>query len=68
MITYFKQNWRNWLMILGVFFLAVMPRVLRLGTFWGTDERYHWELSNKFFLALLAMHDWANTVLKGYRA
>ena len=60
----FKQRRRSWLISLGLFFLALIPRVLQLGTFWGTDERYHWQLSNEFFLALL-QRDWANTVPQG---
>jgi len=59
-----NKYWRTWLIPLIVFILALIPRVLRLGTFWGTDERYHWQLSNEFFLAL-TQGDWANTVPQG---
>ena len=59
-----KQSWPNHIITLGVFVLALIPRVVRLGTFWGTDERYHWRLSNEFLLALLR-RDWADTVPQG---
>lgn len=58
------NKYRRWLIPLIVFILALIPRVLRLGTFWGTDERYHWQLSNEFFLAL-TRGDWANTIPQG---
>lgn len=63
-MTSLKSTWRNYLIILGVFILALIPRVIGLGTFWGTDERYHWQLSNEFLLALLH-RDWAGTVPQG---
>ncbi len=59
-----QKSWHNWIILLSVFALALIPRLVGLGTFWGTDERYHWELSNEFFLALIRT-DWANTVPQG---
>ncbi len=55
---------RPWMWLLLLFVVALIPRILYLGTFWGTDERYHWELSNEFFTALLN-RDWANTIPQG---
>ncbi|MEM7347769.1 MAG: hypothetical protein AAF485_26345, partial [Chloroflexota bacterium] len=59
-----KQHAASWLLLLLIFALSLGPRILNLGTFWGTDERYHWELSNEFFLALISQ-DWANTIPQG---
>lgn len=59
-----KSRHFHWLLPLLIFILALIPRIVQLGTFWGTDERYHWELSNEFFSALLR-RDWANTVPQG---
>jgi hypothetical protein len=63
-LVHINVPWREWLILLAVFLMAFIPRMLFLGSFWGTDERYHWELSNEFLLALLR-HDWANTVPQG---
>jgi hypothetical protein len=57
-------GWRSLITTLGVFIMAFIPRAINLGTFWATDERYYWELSNNFLTALVH-RDWANTVLQG---
>jgi hypothetical protein len=59
-----RESWRNLIVILGVFALAFIPRAVGLGKFWATDERYHWELSNDFLMALLR-GDLAGTVPQG---
>lgn len=59
-----KNHWLNWITALGVFALALIPRIISLGTFLAPDEGYHWKLSNEFLTALLR-HDWADTVPQG---
>ncbi|HXW00298.1 MAG TPA: hypothetical protein VEC93_17905, partial [Anaerolineae bacterium] len=66
-MTYLKQNWPNSITLIGVFFLALLLRILRLGEFWGTDERYIWELANRFFIALTEGR-LADTFVHGYPA
>lgn len=63
-MTNLKPSWRNLITVIGLFILALIPRIIKLGSMWGTDERYHWQLSNEFFLALIR-GDWANTVPQG---
>lgn len=57
-------RWRSLITTFGVFIMALSSRAINLGTFWATDERYHWKLSNDFLMALLR-RDWVHTVPQG---
>lgn len=51
----------------SVLMLAVWPRTADLNVFVGTDEFYIWELSNRFFLALIQGR-FSDTLVHGYPA
>jgi len=63
-VTNLKSSRYNLITVIGLFILALIPRIIQLGSMWGTDERYHWQLSNEFFLALVR-GDLAHTVPQG---
>ena len=55
----------DWLLTVGVFLLALLPRVLNLGVIITPDERRWAERSINFFTALL-QQDWAQTFQTGH--
>ena len=65
--THRTRKARNALLVIGIFALAAVPRLIRLGEFIGTDELYMWQLANRFFQAL-TQGRFADTIVHGYPA
>ena len=59
------QNLRSWLYALGVFVLALLPRIWDLSAIITPDERRWVERSVAFFSALL-QQDWVSTFQEGH--
>ena len=65
--THLTRKTRSALLVIGIFALAAVPRLIRLGEFIGTDELYMWQLANRFFQAL-TQGRFADTIVHGYPA